>query len=76
MLHDFGGMLARPLDTFFGLIQFYGHGSWLMCEVALRYTYVHIGCRYKEAFRLSSCKTSWVKIKLQKTYNLIYSFGE
>ena len=34
-LHDFGGVLGRPLDTFFGLSQFHGHGSWLVCEVAL-----------------------------------------
>ena len=34
-LHDFGGVLGRPLDTFFGLSQFHGHGSWRVCEVAL-----------------------------------------
>ena len=34
-LHDFGSALGRPLDTSFGLSQFHGHGSWLMCEVAL-----------------------------------------
>ena len=34
-LHGFGGILGRPLDTFFGLSQFHGHGSWLLCEVAL-----------------------------------------
>ena len=33
-LHEFGGVLGRPLDTF-GLSQFHGHGSWLVCEVAL-----------------------------------------
>ena len=26
-LHEFGGVLGRPLDTFFGLSQFHGHGS-------------------------------------------------
>ena len=36
-LHDFGGVFWRPLDTFFGLSQFHGHGSWLVCEVALSY---------------------------------------
>ena len=36
-LHDFGGVLGRPLDTFFGLSQFHGHGSWLVCEVALNH---------------------------------------
>ena len=34
-LHDCGGVLGWPLDTFFGLSQFHGHGSWLVCEVAL-----------------------------------------
>jgi hypothetical protein len=34
-LHDFGGVLGQPLDTFLGLPQFHGHGSWLMCELAL-----------------------------------------
>jgi hypothetical protein len=34
-LHDFGGEVGRPLETFFGLSQFHGHGSWLVCEVAL-----------------------------------------
>jgi hypothetical protein len=34
-LHDFGGVLGRPLDTYFGLSQFPGHGSWLVCAVAL-----------------------------------------
>ena len=34
-LHDFGGVLRRHLDTFFGLLQFHGHSSWLVCVVAL-----------------------------------------
>ena len=34
-LHDFGGALGQPLDVFFGLSQFHGQGSWLMCEVVL-----------------------------------------
>jgi hypothetical protein len=34
-LHDFGGVLGQPLDTFFGLSQFHGHGFWLVCQVAL-----------------------------------------
>jgi hypothetical protein len=34
-IHDFGGVLGRPSDTFFWLSQFHGHGSWVMCEVAL-----------------------------------------
>ena len=34
-VHDFGGVLGQPLDTFFGLSQIHGHGSWLVCEVAL-----------------------------------------
>ena len=38
-LHDFGGVLGRPLDTSFpfGLSQLHGHGSWLVCEVALAF---------------------------------------
>ena len=35
-LHDFGSVLGHALDTSFGLSQFHGHGSWLVCEVALR----------------------------------------
>ena len=35
-LHDFGGVLGRPLKIFFfGLSQFRGPGFWLVCEVAL-----------------------------------------
>ena len=35
-LHDFGGVLGDNLWTLsFGLSQFHGHNSWLMCEVAL-----------------------------------------
>jgi hypothetical protein len=34
-LHDFGGVLGQPLDTFFWALKYYGHGSWLVCEVAL-----------------------------------------
>jgi hypothetical protein len=33
----FGSVLGRPLDTSFGLSQFHGHGSMLMCEVALKH---------------------------------------
>ena len=34
-LHDFGGVLGRPLDFFFWFSQFHGQGSWRVCEVAL-----------------------------------------
>jgi hypothetical protein len=34
-LHDLGDVLGRPMNTFFGLSQFHGHGSWHVCEVAL-----------------------------------------
>ena len=34
-LHDFGSVLGRPLDTFLGLSQFHGQGSWPVCEVGL-----------------------------------------
>ena len=37
-LHDFGGVLGDGLGTLsFGLSQFHGHCSWLVCEVALAY---------------------------------------
>jgi hypothetical protein len=37
-LNDFGGVLGRPLNTFaFGISRFHGHGSWLVCEVAVSY---------------------------------------
>ena len=38
-LHDFGGVLGRPLDTFLLGSHTHGHGSWLVCEVA--FTYIH-----------------------------------
>ena len=34
-LHDLGSVLGQLLDTYFGLSQLHGHGSWLMCQVAL-----------------------------------------
>jgi hypothetical protein len=34
-LHDYGGLMGWPLNIFLGLSQFIGHGSWLVCEVAL-----------------------------------------
>ena len=35
-LHDFGGVCWDGLWTLsFRLSRFHGHGSWLMCEVAL-----------------------------------------
>ena len=34
---DFGSVLGWPLHTkSLGLSQFHGHGSWLVCEMALR----------------------------------------
>ena len=33
--HDFGDVLGRPLDMFFWVSQLHGHGSWIVCEVAL-----------------------------------------
>ena len=36
-----GGVLGWPLDTFFWALNiFHGHGSWLMCEVALNFSEV------------------------------------
>ena len=34
-LHDFGGVLGRPLDTFFWALTIHGHSSWLVCEATL-----------------------------------------
>ena len=36
-LHDVGGVWGGPVDTFFWAltISFHGHGSWLVCGVAL-----------------------------------------
>ena len=34
-LQNFGGVLGRPLDTFFWALTTSGHGSWLVCEAAL-----------------------------------------
>ena len=46
--HDFGGVMGRPLDTFFlGLSQLHGHSSWLVCEVAL--IHFKIGHRSRHA---------------------------
>ena len=36
-LHDFESVLGWSVDTSCGLLQFYGHGSWLRCEVALKH---------------------------------------
>ena len=33
--HGFGGVLGRPLDTFFRALTISCHNSWLVCEVAL-----------------------------------------
>ena len=35
-LHDFGGVLGRPLDTFSWALTISWSGSWLVCKVALR----------------------------------------
>ena len=34
-LHDVEDVLGRPWKLSFGLSQFHGHDSWLVCEVAL-----------------------------------------
>ena len=36
-LHDFGGVLGRPLDTFFWALTISCHGFWVICEVALMF---------------------------------------
>ena len=34
-LRDFGGGLGTAFGHFFGLSRSHGHGSWLVCKVAL-----------------------------------------
>ena len=38
-LHDLGGVSGHLFS--FGLSQFHGHGSWLVCEVALTLLHLH-----------------------------------
>ncbi len=45
-IHDFEGVLGGTLDTFFGLSQLHGHGSWLVCEVALSVHFSMFIARY------------------------------
>ena len=35
-----------PLDHSLGLSQFHGHGSWFVCEVALKWLVFLIACPY------------------------------
>ena len=37
----------------FGLSQFHGHGSWLMCEVALNPSFLKSNCLHFDIFRFS-----------------------
>ena len=43
-LHDYESVLGWPLHTFLGLSQFHGHGSWLVCKVALRFEWHQLLC--------------------------------
>jgi hypothetical protein len=41
-LHDVGRGLGTTFGHFsFRLLQFHGHGTWLMCEVALNHSFIH-----------------------------------
>jgi hypothetical protein len=42
-LHDVGGVLGRPLDTFLWVSWFHGHSSWLMCQVPVTHLSILIG---------------------------------
>ena len=42
VLHDFGGVGTAFGHFSFGLSQFHGHGSWLVCEVALKLYVAHV----------------------------------
>ena len=37
--YDFGSILGQSLDAFFWALKFHGYGSWLVCEVALSYSF-------------------------------------
>jgi hypothetical protein len=51
-LLEFEGILWLSLDTFFGLSQFHGHGSWLVFEVALQVVMKDVGVAKLKLFRL------------------------
>ena len=51
-LHDFGDVLGHPLDTLFGISQIHGHGSWLVCEVALSRLHCHLNMWFIFEFAL------------------------
>ena len=65
-LHDFGGVLGRPLDTF---SQLHGHSYRLLCEVALscmmHYVIVH-ALRGEDVGFLSSCRTKFIKRDIER----------
>ena len=85
-LHDFRGVTGRPLDTFFRLSQFYGHGPWLVCEVALIFYVFQITLQELEVtyglaqmYPLSLSSTplesklahlSWIHLGYQETFSI------
>ena len=63
-IHDFRGILGQPLDTFsFGLSQFHGHGSWLMCEVDVKHV-VHDFISISRPSQFYSTNEAWQKHEL------------
>ena len=51
ILHEFGGILGRLRTFCFGLSQFHGHGSWLVCEVALSWASGLMTCQIFHLFK-------------------------
>ena len=60
-LHDSGGVLGRPWDTFFWALTI--SSSWLVCEVALNPVHMY-GCPWvvAENIFLSILLISWIKL--------------
>ena len=67
--HDFGSVVGWPFGHFsFGLSQFHGHGSWLVCEVAVS---MHTQCMHGDlelyfyvapSIKQLVCVIEWVSI--------------
>ena len=55
-LYGFGGVLRWPWDTFFWALAIHGHGSWLVCEVALSARWSQ---NLKSICNYFLCKLNW-----------------
>ena len=58
-LHEFGGGLGDSFWTLScGLSQYHGHGSWLVCEVALNFSELRNPTSACERHRISVDKST------------------